>query len=71
MFWFRHRNDAGADSEEALRDAQRNLREVKERSDEVSTVSNALRDIRVQNHFGEALQEIIVRHGGKLNATRY
>lgn len=68
--WFRRRNSAGVESEAALEDAKRNLREVQQRGREVSSVANALKDIREKNHFAEALEAIMVRHGGPLD-TRH
>jgi len=61
--WFRrHRNNHNK-ADEALADAQRNLRAVQQRSTEVNKVSKALKDIRERNHFAEALEDVIVRHG--------
>lgn len=66
--WFRRRNkDRGVESEAALEDAQRNLCEVQKRGREVSSVANALKEIREKNHFAEALEAIMVRHGGPLD----
>lgn len=65
MLWFRRRNKRGVESEEALKDAKKNLREVQRRGREVSNVSNALKEIREKNHFAEALEAIMIRHGGR------
>lgn len=65
--WFRRRNRSGVESEAALEDAQRNLREVQQRGREVTSVANALKEIRNKNHFAEALEAIMVRHGGPLD----
>jgi len=70
MLWFRHRDRIGTDSQEALRDAEQNLKIVQERGPEVSQIAGSLKNIRERNHFREALQEIITGHGGNLNATR-
>lgn len=62
---FRRRKDNGlGEAERALSDAVENLEEVKSRGDEVSSISNALRDLREHNHFGEQLEEIIHRNIG-------
>lgn len=63
--WFRRR-DKGEESAAALKDAKQNLRIVQKRGPEVSRVADALKDMRERNHFGEALQEIIVRKRGPL-----
>lgn len=54
------------DSEAALRDAQKNLRKVEKRGSEVTSVANALRELRERNHFAEQMEEIIVRRRGQL-----
>jgi hypothetical protein len=68
--WFRRQSKQGVESEAALEDAQRNLREVQRRGREVSSVANALKEIRETNHFAEALEAIMIRHGGPLD-TRH
>jgi hypothetical protein len=52
------------DSEKALEDARKNLSEVQERSAEVSTISNALKDIREANHFMQQFEELIIYRRG-------
>lgn len=47
-------------AEEALASARKDLRKVERRSDEVSTVAGALKDIRERNGFGEALEAILI-----------
>jgi hypothetical protein len=62
--WFRrHRNNSKAD--EALADAQQNLRAVQQRSTEVNQITKALKDMRERNHFAEALEDVIIRRGRK------
>jgi len=59
--WFRRRKtDTIVEATEALEDAKKNLQEIKQRSGEVSRVSNALRDFRERNHFAEQLEAIIL-----------
>lgn len=53
-----------AEADDALKEAQQNLRQVQRRSGEVTKISEALRDIRERNHFAENLESIILRHGG-------
>lgn len=63
--WFRRRDKRRIkESKEALADANKSLREVQKRSDEVSYVANALKEIRERNHFAEQLEEIMVRRRG-------
>lgn len=62
--WFLWRNNkSNGDSEAALKDARKNVREVRERDQEVTKVVKALRDIRERNHFAEQMEEIIRRRG--------
>lgn len=49
------------DSQQAILDATKSLREVRSRDDEVHQVSGALRNIRERNHFAEQLQVIMER----------
>ena len=53
----------------ALKDAHRNLREVKKRGEEVTNVSNALKDLYARNHFAERLEAIIIQHKGPQHDT--
>lgn len=58
----RPKNNGLGEAEKALSDAVENLEVVKSRGDEVSSVSDALRTLRRHNHFGEQLEEIILRN---------
>lgn len=61
---FRRRKQATEDAQKALDQAREKLKEVRERGQEVSAISNALREMRERNHFAEQMEEIIVRFGG-------
>lgn len=60
----RRRSKATEEATKALKDAEKNLHEVKQRGCEVQQVANALKEIRERNHFAEQLEGIILRHGG-------
>lgn len=47
------------ESQQAILDATKGLREVRERDDEVHSVSGALASIRERNHFAEQLRVIM------------
>jgi hypothetical protein len=65
--WFRRRSEEPTtDSELALKNAQKNLREVKQRGKEVTEIAEALREIRERNHFAEQLELIIITRRGQL-----
>lgn len=68
--WFRRASSGGEDSEKALADANKNLQEIQRRGPEVTEVSRSLKEIHDRNHFAEALELIIGRHGGPLD-TRH
>lgn len=69
--WFRRQNKNSVESEAALEDAKKNLRKVQNRGCEVSSVANALKEMREKNHFAEALEAIMGgQHGGPLD-TRH
>lgn len=53
------RSDSKEEATKALLDAEKNLEHVQRRSQEVSEVADALREIRKRNHFAEALEEIL------------
>jgi len=61
--WFLRRRLSKSSEEagEALEDARKNLRRVKKRGEEVTKLSESLREIREQNHFAEQMEEIILR----------
>lgn len=60
--WFRRRrSDTTEKAEEALASARKNLREIKDRATEVTTIVESLKDLRERNHFAENLEEIIRR----------
>lgn len=65
--WSLWRSKPNEEADRALKDANRNLRAVKRRSEEVTQVSNALKDLYERNHFAETLEAIIIRHKGPLN----
>lgn len=65
MWFLRRKTDDRIRAEAALEDAQRNLEAVQQRNDEVSHISQALRDFRERNHLGEQLELIIIRGRGK------
>jgi hypothetical protein len=49
------------DPDKAIENAQKHLSRIEERGEEVNHVSNSLKEIRQQNHFAEAMEEIILR----------
>lgn len=49
------------ESQQAILNATKSLREVTERDEEVHQISGALRSIRERNHFAEQLQVIMER----------
>lgn len=62
MWWFgRRRTEPSKDSEEALKDASKQVRKAQRRTQEVSDVVDALRELRERNHFADAMEEVIVR----------
>jgi hypothetical protein len=58
-----------AKAAEALNSAKRTLRAVEKRGEEVTRISQALRDLRERNGFAEVLEAIITSRGGSLNDT--
>lgn len=61
--WFHRRNqrEKTIESQQAILDATKKLREVKARDEEVHQISGALRNIRERNHFSEQLKVIMER----------
>jgi hypothetical protein len=60
MWPFRKRDrQAMKESQQAILEATRKLRDVQARDKEVHEVSGALRDIRKRNHFAEQLRTIM------------
>lgn len=59
MWYPRRKKNEGEDAKRALEDAHANLRRIKARSPEVSTVATNLRVLRERNHFVEQLQVIM------------
>jgi hypothetical protein len=58
--WFRRRDKRSMkESQQAILDATKSLREVRERDPEVHAVSRTLKDIRERNHFAERLRMIM------------
>jgi hypothetical protein len=64
--WFRRRdNDNGEESQKAVEDAEVHLNRIKSRSQEITRVAEALRELRQQNHFAEELEQIVLRGRGR------
>ena len=63
--WFKHRDESAEESEAALKEARKNLREVKKRGPEVTEISHAFKELREKNHFAEQLEELIKRRKGR------
>ena len=61
--WLLHRrkNEKREDPDKAIRDAQRHLSRIEDRDDQVDTVVNSLKKIRKDNHFAEAMEDIILQ----------
>jgi len=61
--WFlrRKRDDGDEKASLALKDAEKNLERIERRDKEVSDVVHSLRQVRQQNHFAEAMEEIIMQ----------
>lgn len=60
--WFLRRRlnkTKSKEADEALKDAQANLKRVKRRGGEVSRIAESLKEIRERNHFAEQMEEII------------
>lgn len=60
--WPFRRNKNGKESQQAILDATKALREVADRDKEVRETSGALRLIRERNHFAEQLK--VIMEGG-------
>jgi len=57
--FFRKREGKGlAESEKALREADKTLKDIRSRDEEVHEVAESLRVMREKNHFAERLGEI-------------
>lgn len=66
--WFLRRRlnkTRSEEADEALKDAQANLKRVKRRGGEVTRLAESLREIRERNHFAEQMEEIITFHQGR------
>ena len=59
--WFQRRDKPNNEAQKALRDAESNLKRVKDRGDEVTELADAFREFRQRNHFAEQIEEIISR----------
>lgn len=73
MWPFRRSKEEKNKKEEAkaaLEDACENLERIKKRAGEVTRVSSALRRTNERNGFAEALESIILYHGGPLDDKR-
>jgi len=53
------RDNQGRDSKEALTAALEGLERAKERSLDVSEIADALKDLRVRNHFADRMRVIM------------
>jgi hypothetical protein len=62
MWPFRRNKDGVKESQQAILDATKTLREVRSRDEEVHAVSRTLKDIREKNHFAERLR--VIMEGG-------
>lgn len=56
---FRLRRKDDSESAHAILDAEKNLREVQARSEEVSAVAKQTHELRIRNHFAEQLTQAI------------
>jgi len=65
--WRNKGKEGEARADEALRNANRHLLDIQERSAEVTEVATALRNFRERNHFAEGLEAIIRQQRGPLN----
>jgi hypothetical protein len=63
MWFLSRRKSRIGEAQDALRNANVHLEEIKSRDEEVREVSGALRDMRRRNGFGEKL-EFIITEGG-------
>lgn len=57
--WPFRRND-NEEAKKALIDARKNLRRIQRRGDQVTQISDELKDLRERNGFGEQLEAIFV-----------
>ena len=62
MWPFRRRKRGLNESQQAVLNATKSLREVRERDSEVHAVSKTLKAIREKNHFAEQLR--VIMEGG-------
>jgi hypothetical protein len=63
MRFRRRKTEEIIEAEHALEDAKQNLNKIKRRDPAVKRVAAGLRQVGKRNHFGEALEEIIMRRG--------
>lgn len=61
MWFLRRRVRHETESQQAIVNATKKLREVRDRDDEVHQISGALKSIRERNHFAEQLRVIMER----------
>lgn len=61
--WFikRRPSEGRAEAEQALKEARKDLRKVERRGTEVTNVVESLKELRERNHFGEALDAILIQ----------
>jgi hypothetical protein len=57
--WFRREQSTGDESQKALKESTRSLKQTELRTVEVTAVSEALRTLRERNHFAEELESIM------------
>jgi len=62
--WFKRREKNDGEAQQAIESATRNLARIESRSEEVTKLSEAVKDIRKKNHFSEALGAAIIRQEG-------
>jgi hypothetical protein len=62
-FLRRRRSESSDEATAAVKDAQKHLNRVRKRDQEVSDLSDSLREVRQRNHFAEQMEEIIIRRG--------
>jgi hypothetical protein len=63
--WFlrRRRSESSDEASAAVKDAQKHLNRVRKRDQEVSDLSDSLREVRHRNHFAEQMEQIIIQRG--------
>lgn len=64
--WFLRRQEvkSGDDAKKALVESEQQLLEVQGRAEEVTVLSQAIRELRERNHFSERLEQLIMQTRG-------